>query len=184
MPVEDVVQLLLRQIAKWTSSGEEFDSLRVNGIMHNWEASLLCMFQKESILLYWSPPFGQLKFNVDGAAKGKSFPAGVGGTLRNSDGVVLVLFSKHVGCVESNEMEVVVISEDFRIFASSSSQESLILESDSLNSTSWVLTTKFPWRFQFDFNEILSILSSLVVRFHHVQCSANACRRFGYTRGG
>lgn len=37
----------------------------------------------------WSPPFGELKFNVDEAAKGKSCPAGVGGALRNSDGVVL-----------------------------------------------------------------------------------------------
>lgn len=40
----------------------------------------------------WSPPSGELKFNVDGAAKGELGPARIGGVLRNSDGVVLTCF--------------------------------------------------------------------------------------------
>lgn len=35
--------------------------------------------------------------------------AGVGGVRHNSQGVVLAMFSKHVGCIESNEAEVLAI---------------------------------------------------------------------------
>lgn len=52
-----------------------------------------------------------LKFGVDGVAKGKPGPAMVGGALHNSDGVVLALFYKHVGQVESNKAEVVAMLE-------------------------------------------------------------------------
>lgn len=51
-----------------------------------------------------------LKFNVDRAAKGKA-GARVGGVLHNSEGIVLTLFSKLVGCMESNEVEVFAILE-------------------------------------------------------------------------
>ena len=38
----------------------------------------------------WAPPIeGVLKFNVDGAARGKPGPSGIGGVLRNSEGFVL-----------------------------------------------------------------------------------------------
>lgn len=95
MLVEDVVHLVLF----WSLDSQvgvmygEFDSLRVDGILHNWETSLHCMLWNDSIVVSWSPPFGDLKFNVDGAAKGKPGPAGVGGVLRNSNGAAFSLFS-------------------------------------------------------------------------------------------
>ena len=36
--------------------------------------------------------------------------------LRNSKGIVLALFSMHVGCLESNKAEAVAILEAIRIF--------------------------------------------------------------------
>lgn len=66
----------------------------------------------------WSPPFGELKFNVDGAARGNLGPAGIGGVLRNSDGVVFDLFSKNGGSMQYTEAEVVVILEALHIFTS------------------------------------------------------------------
>ena len=51
---------------------------------------------RKSIL--WSPPpIGWLKFNVDGATRGKPGPTGIGGVLRNCNGDVLFMFSKYVG---------------------------------------------------------------------------------------
>lgn len=42
----------------------------------------------------WAPPLdGVLNFNVDGAAKRKSVPGGIGGVLCNSKGEVLIMFS-------------------------------------------------------------------------------------------
>lgn len=46
--------------------------------------------------------------------------------------------------MESNEAEVVAILEALRIFASSSFQDLLIVDSDSLNAITWVLSAKFP----------------------------------------
>lgn len=47
-----------------------------------------------------------LKFNVDGAAKGKAGPTGVGGVLRDHKGDVLLIFSNNEGLQESNEIKV------------------------------------------------------------------------------
>ena len=47
-----------------------------------------------------------LKFNADAEARGKLGLAVIGGMLHNSDGIFLALFSKHVGCMESNEVEL------------------------------------------------------------------------------
>lgn len=42
----------------------------------------------------------------------------------------------------------------------------MIIESDSLNSSmSWALAGKFPWRFEFYFNEIKVISFSIDVSF-------------------
>ena len=69
-------------------------------------------------MVHWAPlNVGVLKFNVDGAAKGKPGPAGIGGVLCDSGGVVLVMFSKHVGIMKSNEAKVLAILEAVRIFA-------------------------------------------------------------------
>ena len=65
----------------------------------------------------------------------------------NSHGAVLTLFSKHVGHMESNEAKVVAILEALCIFTLPSFCESLIVESDSLNSYligCWEAI--FPWR--------------------------------------
>ena len=43
------------------------------------------------------PIVGALKFNVDEEAKGKSGTTGIGGVLRDSGGIVLAWFFKHVG---------------------------------------------------------------------------------------
>lgn len=61
--------------------------------------------------------------------------AGIGAVLRNSCGLVLAMFSKHVGIMESNEVEVLAILEALRFFSSSFIGK-LVVESDSLNAFS------------------------------------------------
>ena len=60
-------------------------------------------------VLWSSPPYGMLKFNVDGVARGKPRPSRVRGVLHNSNGVIPFIFSKHVGIYDSNEAEVLAI---------------------------------------------------------------------------
>ena len=173
--MEELEQLVVVQIAKWASFKKEFDASKVFGVLHNWEASLYCGVKKVKKVVLWAPPnVGVLKFNVDGAAKGKPGPAGIGGVLHDSGGLVLVMFSKHVGTMESNEAEVLAILEVVRIFASSSFNSRLEVESDSLNAISWVSSSAvIPWRFQFYLNEIRALASSIQVKFRHVGRSAN-----------
>lgn len=50
---------------------------------------------------------------------GGSWWGGIGRVLRDRDGVGLVMFSKHVCCMESNEAKVVAILEVLQIFVPS-----------------------------------------------------------------
>ena len=82
---------------------------------------------------------------------------------------MLIMFSKHVGTMESNEAEVLAILEAVRIFASSSFNSRLEMENDSLNAISWVSSSAvITWRFQFYLNEIRALTSLIRVKFQHV----------------
>lgn len=82
-----VVTLVFVSIAKWVSYRCEFDDLKVNEVLFNWEASLLGGYLNRRKMAYLVPPIqGVLKFNIDGAAGDKSGNAGIGVVLRNGDG--------------------------------------------------------------------------------------------------
>ena len=92
---------------------------------------------------------GYFKFNVDGAAKGKPGPAGIGGILRDENGKVWLRFSKSIGITESNEAEIYAIREAMLIFSASRWVPSigLMIESDSKNAVGWVEhPSDTPWR--------------------------------------
>lgn len=89
--------------------------------------------------------------------------------MHYSDGVVLVVLSYDVGCMESNVDEVVTILEALHSFVSACFLALLVVERDSLNAISWVSSfTMFPWRYQFNFNEIKYLSSLLHVKFQHM----------------
>lgn len=50
----------------------------MNDIHFNWEDCIGSGSFKKRRVVSWSPPPGVLKFNVDGAARGKSGPARIG----------------------------------------------------------------------------------------------------------
>eukprot|EP00268_Persea_americana_P068026 TRINITY_DN9427_c0_g1_i1.p1 TRINITY_DN9427_c0_g1~~TRINITY_DN9427_c0_g1_i1.p1 ORF type:complete len:120 (+),score=19.95 TRINITY_DN9427_c0_g1_i1:825-1184(+) len=108
---------------------------------------------RKSVMLV-PPSLGVLKFNVDGAARGKPRPAGIGGVLRNSKGEVLFTFSKPIGIRDSKEAEVLAILKALCYF-SRFFHGNLIVESDSSNVVAWVSNRKTnPWKLQFIFDKI------------------------------
>lgn len=117
--------------------------------------------------------------NIEGggsrwAARGKPGPAGVGAVLCNSHGVVLVIFSKHVGILEYTGAKVVANLEELRIFLSSFVHKLVIESGCSINTISWVSSSSnVPWRFQFYLNEIKVLVSSIQVEFQHVGSLTN-----------
>lgn len=60
-----------------------------------------------------------LKFNVDGTARSKLVPAGIGGVLRNDKGNILGMFSKGVVVKDSNKAELLAILKTLRVFSHS-----------------------------------------------------------------
>lgn len=75
-------------------------------------------------------------------------PQELEGVLHNNGGDVLVLFSKHVGCMKSNKVEAMAIVEAQHIYVPSS-QAKFIVESETKNVVSWLSCfALLPWRCQ------------------------------------
>ena len=72
----------------------------------------------------------------------------------------MYMFSKQVGIKDSKEADCP--------FYSYFTTPCFIVESDLANAISWVKSLKGPWKMQFLFNEISSLLSDLQVSFQHV----------------
>ena len=111
----ELISKITLAIAKWALDRKEFFNFCLYDILINWELCMRCGPVKVRKSILWSPPHVSLfKFNVDGAARGKPGPAGIGGVLRNCNGDVLFMFSKYVGVCDSNEVEVLAILESLR----------------------------------------------------------------------
>lgn len=79
--------------------------------------SLRCRPNVIKNMMSWVPPsYGALKFNVDHVERGKPELAGIEGLLSNSNGGVLMMFSKYVGVKDSYEAKVLAILEVLRMF--------------------------------------------------------------------
>ena len=140
--------------------------------------------------LWKAPPLGSLKFNVDGSARGKPGPAGIGGVLRDCMAATKVVFSKAIGVADSNVAELLAIREALRIFAASKwvSSHRIIIESDSSNAVKWVLHPQgAPWTMKNQISHI-ETLKGLVIGWDIVhtprECNeiADALAKSGVTR--
>ena len=102
---------------------------------------------------------------MDGAAKGKPGPVGVGSVLRNYKGDVLYMFSKNVGNKDSNKADVIAILEALKVFVQLF-RVSSVVESDSANAIHWVSNLDgSPWKFHFLLSKIKALSSSGAVSF-------------------
>lgn len=170
MGVRDVSHLALVGIAEWVSCLDEFDGLRMDGVWSSWKASLFGGAPNLRKEVFWVPPITRvLKFNVDGVARDRP---GRQELARCS--IIETVSSKSMGCMDSNEAEVVAILEALQSFFPSFHSKPAV-ESYSSNAISWVsIKVLPPWRLQFYFNEIKTLSSLVIVEFHHVGRSANS----------
>ncbi|OMO62830.1 reverse transcriptase [Corchorus capsularis] len=152
----DLIKLRLSWWVKaaWPDSNLSFENLfrfpDVAVVKHNKAKVPRC-------LTWERPTSGFLKFNVDGASKGKPGPAGIGGILRDENGRVCMEFSKSTGIMELNEDKVCAIREGLLVFCASRWVEShgLIVESDSSIAVKWVENPdESPWRLRKWINHI------------------------------
>ena len=92
-------------------------------------------------ILWERPPSDFLKFNVDGFARGKPGPTGIGGVLRDYNLTIKGIFSKATKVVDLNVAKLLAVKEALRLYAASrwASSHRLIIESDSSNVMNWML---------------------------------------------
>lgn len=90
---------------------------------------------KKRLVNWIIPPLGFCKFNVDGTARGKPGPTGIGGVLHDDRGRMLATFSESVGLMESNEAELRAIRRALQIWSGFRSGN-LVIESDSTDAIS------------------------------------------------
>ncbi|KAL6527395.1 hypothetical protein OROGR_016485 [Orobanche gracilis] len=94
------------------------------------------------------PPHNVLKWNVDGSSNGKPGNAGIGGVLRDHNGLILCKFAASVGIKDSNEAEflAIIFAVETSLKQPRSMEKDLIIESDSSNAVSWIKRKReCPW---------------------------------------
>lgn len=108
----------------------------------------------------WEPPPSKTwKWNVDGSARGKPGPTGIGGVLRDEKGTILSKFAAGVGIRESNEAEFLAIVKALELSMGRDwlKHGNLIVESDSKVALSWA-KSGCPWKLQFYGNKLRNLL--------------------------
>ncbi|KAK3211973.1 hypothetical protein Dsin_016679 [Dipteronia sinensis] len=115
--------------------------LLVRDVLARFESCVDHSKPKTASLTQWVPPhLGDLKFNVDCSARGKSGPAEIGGVLRDSTWKPLCIFSAFVGISESNSAEILAIHKACALCASKPSFSDRIINiiRDSKVAVAWI----------------------------------------------
>lgn len=106
---EDILYVISLRIAKWASIRKDFLILTRHIYCSIGKFACNVVWARRSKMFFRAmPPIGILKFNMDGAARGKPSPAGIGWMLHNDNGDILGMFSKGVGIKDSNEAEIFI----------------------------------------------------------------------------
>ncbi|EOY16102.1 Uncharacterized protein TCM_034977 [Theobroma cacao] len=146
-----IFDLVKTRMAWWTRSKWKDETSSVMDIFRTPQQTTLSKKPlKKKITVEWKAPnHGQLKFNIDGAAKGNPGEFGIGGVLRDSHGRVFMTFSKATGVGDASRAELLAIKEALFIYVASNRVDShqLVLKSDSVNVIKWVKCPEIvPWR--------------------------------------
>ena len=113
-----------------------------------------------------------LKLNFDGSALGNPGKAGVGGVIRDKDGIFLS-YSGPVGVFSINKAELLALNVDLRE-ASRMNPQRLLVEGDSACVIQWTLNpSTAPW-YLADLSEEMAQMSTALNISSHIRRSANA----------
>lgn len=119
-----------------------------------------------------------MKFNVDGASRGKLGPTGIGGVLEYHNGISSLVFTQSVEIRDSNEAAVLSMRKVLTIWAGLRGGR-LVSEGDSTNAIKWAKALKRPhWRLITTVKEIRALVEGLEVSFVKINRSTNGVANF------
>lgn len=102
---------------------------------------------------------------------------GIGGILQNSDDIVVAMFSKYAGNMESSEAVVLAILEAPHTFLLPF-RAKLIVDNDSRYAIAWTSSMTSPWKLQFLTNNIIPSSPLIDVMFTNGEHPANCFAEF------
>src|SRR4051812_10468874 len=102
------------------------------------------------IIFHWiAPPIHWAKLNTDGTSKDNPGNSGVGGTLRDNNGDLILAFANYYGCLSSVEAESRALLDGFRL-CKARRIDNVQLELESMHIVQMV-QSKFsiPWNIRY-----------------------------------
>ena len=97
-------------MALWVSPLPLFKGISISSIIHNWDEVARSRPIARRIFPRWHPPpHGALKLNFDGSTIGNLGMVGVGGVIRNEDGITILSYSGPVGVCLINKVELLAL---------------------------------------------------------------------------
>lgn len=94
----------------WLLGCKEFKGFVSDDFLRRWSGCLCRGRRRGKPMEKWKPPdSGCHKFNIDGAARGKTKLAGTWDVLQNNQGNISNFFRERIGIKESNEAELLAI---------------------------------------------------------------------------
>jgi len=134
--------LILTHLCLWIKAIEPDFSYSASDLIRSAEGLLRWTnYKKQRVVVVWSPPItNSFKWNVDGSSLGKSGPSGIGGVLRNHNGILLGIFSLSVGILDSNVAELKAVVKAIELSASNCRlhHKHIIIECDSATVIRWM----------------------------------------------
>ena len=114
-----------------------------------------------------------LKLNFDGSALGNLGKVGVGGVIREEDGIILS-YSGPAGFCSINKAELLALNVGLRE-ASRMNPQRLLVTGDSASVLQWALNpSTAPWYLADLSEEMAQMSTALNISFSHIRRSANA----------
>ncbi|XP_019055746.1 PREDICTED: uncharacterized protein LOC109115811 [Nelumbo nucifera] len=108
----EILELIQIRVFHWLKSLALFKDLSEDDLLRNWKEIASSTPVKDTSLPSWAPPpSGFVKLNFDGSSMGNPGPSGIGGVLRNEEGMIISLFSGPIGLGDSLKAEISAVIE-------------------------------------------------------------------------
>lgn len=78
----------------WLLAGKDFKGLKPMDFLKSWEGCMSAVIRHPKEIVTWTAPHDIMKFNVDGSARGKPGPLGLGVVLRDHSGEISLVFTE------------------------------------------------------------------------------------------
>ena len=145
--MEDIVASIIWLVSEWVHLRKEFKGVSLEDLRRTWAARFQGGWVSKCLngILWECPPTGFLKLNFDGSYLQAIGRGGIGGFIRDWNGITVRNFSRPVDSLDSNESEINALLVGCRELHKLEGSK-VIIERDSFYAVQWSLgNCSYPW---------------------------------------